>query len=349
MRLSIIIPAYNVEKYIAQCLESCLEQDIPHDDYEIIVVNDGSIDRTQEVLDRYAAEYPNIRLFEKKNGGQSTARNLALDNAKGEYIWFVDSDDWIKPNCLKGLLLKAEKDCLDLLLFEIVDAQEGDGKEQTNFFGCFEDRVYSLEEYANYRFIPHEPVCYLAKRIMFEQDTKLRFLEGYFHEDAEMNSKLFPRARRIARYFGEKNDEIGNSLYYYRTVHAGSTMNNVTLTHIKKRIESNIVVLQSIHNSFNSIDEELFPETKSTLEHFHNELFRVSLLPLFRFLPRKERASHYRTLAHKYSFQLIVQSRLSERVKSVNGILSFLTHSYKATSIFVSFVNQLKRLKRVLP
>ena len=101
--LSIIIPVYNVEKYLAECLDSCLEQDIPHDDYEIICVNDGSTDGSAEILERYAREHSNVRVITQPNGGISAARNTGLDAAVGEYIWFVDSDDFIRKNCLAYL------------------------------------------------------------------------------------------------------------------------------------------------------------------------------------------------------------------------------------------------------
>lgn len=101
--LSIIIPVYNVENYLAECLDSCLEQDIPRDDYEIICVNDGSTDGSAAILERYAGENPNIQVITQPNGGVSAARNAGIDAARGAYIWFVDADDHIQTCCLDEL------------------------------------------------------------------------------------------------------------------------------------------------------------------------------------------------------------------------------------------------------
>lgn len=95
MKLSIIIPVYNVERYLRQCLESCLSQDVPKSQYEVIIVNDGSPDNSQAIIDEYSSKYDNVRVLKKKNGGLSSARNAGLNIASGDYIWFVDSDDWV--------------------------------------------------------------------------------------------------------------------------------------------------------------------------------------------------------------------------------------------------------------
>ena len=119
LKLSIIIPVYNVEPYIAKCLDSCLHQDIPTDEYEIIVVNDGSPDNSVVIVKDYMQRYLNVRLVNRDNGGLSAARNTGLKEAKGEYVWFVDSDDWIEPYVLKHLTDKAYKDKLDVLCFNL--------------------------------------------------------------------------------------------------------------------------------------------------------------------------------------------------------------------------------------
>ena len=98
--ISIIIPVYNVEEYLEDCLMSCLRQDISYDEYEILCVDDGSTDSSGEILKRFAGEYHNIRVFKEDNQGVSHARNIGLDHAKGKYIWFVDSDDVIRYDIL---------------------------------------------------------------------------------------------------------------------------------------------------------------------------------------------------------------------------------------------------------
>ena len=93
VKVSVIVPVYNVEKYIDKCLDSLVNQTLK--DIEIIVVNDGSPDDSQQVIDMYVKKYPKkIKSYIKENGGQGSARNLGLEHAKGEYISFVDSDDY---------------------------------------------------------------------------------------------------------------------------------------------------------------------------------------------------------------------------------------------------------------
>lgn len=100
MFLSFIVPVYNAERYLPACLDSLLAQDIPADEYEIICVNDGSKDGSLALLQDYARKHPNIVIVDKENGGVTTARNAGLEKAAGDYIWFVDSDDYIKKNVL---------------------------------------------------------------------------------------------------------------------------------------------------------------------------------------------------------------------------------------------------------
>ena len=101
--LSIIVPVYNVEAYVGECLDSLLDQDIPEEEYEIICVNDGSTDGSLAVLTKYAETHSNIRIIDQPNGGVSIARNAGLDVALGKYIWFVDADDAIIKDSLSQL------------------------------------------------------------------------------------------------------------------------------------------------------------------------------------------------------------------------------------------------------
>ena len=103
MLISFIVPVYNTEPYLEECLDSLLNQEIPHDEYEIICVNDGSTDNSSEILHKYASKHHNIVVIDKENGGVSSARNVGIDAAKGKYIWFFDSDDVLKSKSLPGL------------------------------------------------------------------------------------------------------------------------------------------------------------------------------------------------------------------------------------------------------
>lgn len=118
IRLSFIVPFYNVEPYIEECIRSLYNQDIPQEEYEVICIDDCSPDGSQAIVKRLQHEYPTLRLLvHTENKRQGGARNTGLKEAKGKYIWFVDSDDTIQSNCLKMMLEQAESEGLDILRF----------------------------------------------------------------------------------------------------------------------------------------------------------------------------------------------------------------------------------------
>ncbi len=114
MKVSVIIPAYNSENYIARCLDSLIEQD--EKNFEVIVVNDGSKDNTCKIIEEYASKDSRIILINKDNGGVSSARNVGLDNAKGEYIFFVDSDDYVPSDALSDAVKSIETSGADIVM-----------------------------------------------------------------------------------------------------------------------------------------------------------------------------------------------------------------------------------------
>lgn len=124
-RVSVIVPVYQVEAYLARCLDSLLAQTF--EDFELILVNDGTRDGCPEIMNAYAAKDARIRILHKENGGLSSARNAGLDVAQGEYVAFVDSDDYVAPALLEDTVRAAEQSGADLVLFNyqlVVDGVE---------------------------------------------------------------------------------------------------------------------------------------------------------------------------------------------------------------------------------
>lgn len=113
--VSVIIPVYNVENYLKECLDSVLNQ--TYKNIEVIVINDGSTDKSLHILEDYSSKFNNIKIIDQENSGQSVARNKGLENAKGKYIYFLDSDDYILPDTLKKLIKKLEMNNLDIIRF----------------------------------------------------------------------------------------------------------------------------------------------------------------------------------------------------------------------------------------
>ena len=202
MRLSIIVPVYNAEKFLRPCLDSLVDQTVA--DYEIILINDGSTDGSQAIIDEYEAAYPGlIRAVTVENGGQGRARNIALPMARGDYLGFVDSDDWIHPRMFEKLLAAAEETGAEMAL---CDAEERwpDGR-----------RVYMpLTRYRDDMAISTAVWNKLIKRSAAEG---ISFAEGLWYEDLAYTIRLILRVKGVAA--------VSEALYYYRCGHS-STMNN---------------------------------------------------------------------------------------------------------------------------
>lgn len=194
-------------------MDSCLNQNVSTDRYEIIVVDDGSPDECPGILDEYSKQYENVKVIHQENQGLSVARNNGLSVASGEYIWFVDSDDWIEANCL-GEILDNLSDNIDLL--------------QIGFRLVWEDRI----EYSNYfkwSGIIDGCEAYLKNGIAvaaqfsivrrdFLINNNLRFLPGIFHEDCEFKPKV--------SILAQKCQSLNKYVYNYRQRSCGNIMSN---------------------------------------------------------------------------------------------------------------------------
>lgn len=252
LKLSIIIPVYNVEPYLARCLDSCLKQNIPADEYEIIVVNDGSTDHSVAIVESYIQRFPNVRLVNRDNGGLSAARNTGLKEAKGEYVWFVDSDDWIEPNVLKGLLDRAYRDKLDVLCFNL----------QLVFpNGHFEPYIISVKEircvYQGTDFICKvgmPPAAWAALyRREYLQKHSLRFYEGILHEDQEFTPRAYCLAERIAFF-----DQV---VYNYNQREGGIMKSRQT----ERKCKDLLTVADSLYDFVQSLPDKLHQKAYWTL------------------------------------------------------------------------------------
>ena len=123
--VSVVIPVYNVEKYLKECVDSVLKQ--TYFSYEIILVDDGSTDASAKICDEYAAKDSRISVIHKPNGGLSSARNTGLQKARGAYVYFLDSDDYIVEYALEKLVEAAERDNADIVFFDAVSFADADG------------------------------------------------------------------------------------------------------------------------------------------------------------------------------------------------------------------------------
>ena len=188
MKVSVIVPVYNVEKYIEKCLSSLVNQTLR--DIEIIVVNDGSPDNSQKIIDKYAKKYSNIKSFTKKNGGLSDARNFGLKYASCEYIAFVDSDDYVKLDMYEKMYDKAKENNFDMVVCDI-DYLYPDKTLRVSS-GLEDDTTNIKDVYLNIH-----PAAWnkIFKKELFENDVY--FKKNVWFEDVEFIYRMLPYIKSI--------------------------------------------------------------------------------------------------------------------------------------------------------
>lgn len=243
MKLSIIIPAYNIENFIYDCLKYVYEQDLNKTEYEVIVVNDGSTDCTLKKIEIFK-KYENLIILNQENQGLSMARNNGFKIAKGKYIWFIDGDDQICPDCLKTIINKCEE--LNIDLFGV-----GPSIPFTNIFpqdfnkSCV-SKVYTGEEWISSQYGFIGAWSYIIKKDFWIKN-KLCFLKDVYYEDVECMSRAFFFAKRIATL-----NQFSVYNYIQRT---GSIMNQSFNT---KKIDSKVKVFLSISKFNQSVKNKIF-------------------------------------------------------------------------------------------
>ena len=255
VKVSVIVPVYNAESYIGPCLESLVNQTL--DDVEIIIVNDGSTDSTVKKVEKYIKNHSNIKLFNKENGGQSSARNYGLKYAKGEYISFIDGDDYIELDMLSKLYNRCKKDKLDICLCAI------------NY--VYDTHVEKYYPFLKEKITPNEYIitnpCPWNKLYKHEllKKNHFAFPEGIIYEDYS----VIPR-------IGLWTDKIGyiNECLYNYIIHDNSTMN------IKKyntKINSIFLASELLYDYFDKSGN--LKKYYSELEHLfiHHLLYSASL------------------------------------------------------------------------
>lgn len=194
MNLSIIIPVYNVEKYIERCVRSCYDQQLAHSEYEIVVIDDESPDGSVKIVQRLKGSYPNLKIISQKNKGLGGARNTGIKNAKGRYLLFLDSDDYLLPNVLDKLLKIAISNELDILDFSANGVREdGTVVYSISHQSCTES-VTGPEYFTNGH---HNSACVRLYRTEFLIQHHLLFKEKVYIEDVEFNFKAVYMAKRI--------------------------------------------------------------------------------------------------------------------------------------------------------
>ncbi|MEB8330291.1 glycosyltransferase [Flavobacteriaceae bacterium KMM 6897] len=230
MKLSIVLPCYNMEKYLPKCINSLLEQDIDTSMFEIIIVNDESKDTTLDIALTYELTYPNIKVIDKKNAGVGAARNSGLDVATGTYIYFLDPDDYLAKNVIGKILSTIEEHNLDILVFNSLEVKV-DTNLTSNNIDTIEDEISIIDGISYIASVKyHNEVWWYFIKREFLVNTGIRFIEGKWMEDAILTAHLFCKAERMAY--------LNLDAHRYRILPT-SAMRNKSPEHYKKVIFDN--------------------------------------------------------------------------------------------------------------
>jgi len=200
LKLSIIVPVYKVEPYLRKCVDSLLFQDLSWDVYEIVLVDDGSPDRCPLICDEYAGKYQNVKVIHQNNGGLSRARNSGITVANGEYVQFVDSDDYLEPNVLKTLVNKMDESRLDVLRFNYQNVNEQSEIFEPNKAGKpfmdYQDKTCDGETFLTERLGFACYACqFIIRRSLLEDCL---FHPGIYFEDTEWTPRLLLKSIRVS-------------------------------------------------------------------------------------------------------------------------------------------------------
>lgn len=243
-KISIIVPVYNVEQWLERCIESIVAQ--TYADWELLLVDDGSTDRSGDICDRYAASDSRIQAFHKPNGGLSSARNYGIDKSNGEYILFIDSDDYLcDNNALSELIKETTKHGYDILRFEYKGVNE---HESIVFEKPLESKLqYAKRLLSNYELIKYAisgewfAVLFFIRKSILED---LRFNEQRrFQEDIEFYARLFSKKELSCGY-------IPNRFYAYR-----NRSNSITTTANVRNLEGSFSLCEVFAEEAETITE----------------------------------------------------------------------------------------------
>ena len=214
--ITVIVPVYKAEKYLHRCVDSILAQTFT--DFEVLLIDDGSPDRSGEICEEYAQKDARVRVFHKDNAGVSSARNLGLDNAKGEWVTFVDSDDWVHEDFIKKRFELALVDDADIAYCDIEYVYS-----TQNVYAKMAEQVEGKASTVNSWILSrttYSPII-LARKNLFDK-YDLRYIEGLrFGEDFNLIIKLVMYANKVSH--------IKEALYDYNKQNEGSAMTKLHL------------------------------------------------------------------------------------------------------------------------
>ena len=303
---SIIVPVYNVETYLRECLDSLLNQTMTA--IEIILVNDGSTDQSGEICDLYAKEHKNIKVLHQKNQGQSKARNEGIKKASGEYLMFVDSDDYILKNACETFSYYINKYDADIYVGDMLNDRNYSNRKKIATGKVVSGRMYLQSCLANgtYDIVPWLKII----RRKFFLNHKLFFFEGCFYEDQEFTLRLFLHESKVLK--------VDFPFYYYRE-------NLLSTTHVFER-KKGTDCIKIIRAMIQDIEEA---EYSKELVECANNIIAMSvyhLSQIYIHMGKEDRDSIYLHIDKQIRDYAKKTKLLSYRMKFQNRLFIFFPH-----------------------
>lgn len=247
-KISIVVPVYNVENYLAKCLDSLVNQTCQN--IEILVVDDGSTDDSGKIVSDFSGKFPEkIRSFYKKNGGLSDARNVGIDNATGDYIGFVDSDDYVLETMFEEMLNLAEKHSAEMVICNIQKVDEsGNMVQKLTQIPNMPEKIDLETHFSVFSDISYFACNKLFKKELFE--TK-RFKKGVSFEDIQLIPQLLLECKTIA--------QTQNFHYQYL-----ERQNSISKTHNEKGLD----ILQAVEDVEVAFEKSIYSHHRKALKNF---------------------------------------------------------------------------------
>ena len=324
--VSVIVPVYNVEKYLARCIQSVCGQS--YQGLEIILVDDGSKDKSGVICDEYAERDGRIKVIHKQNGGLGDARNAGVEMAEGKYLLFVDSDDRIHENLVRDTVETAEKNQADMVIFDYIGEEENGNLTDRFTFPFSASRVIDVAEEKELIMRSCSAVNKLIRRDLWKE-SGFQFPKGRYYEDLATIPKVMTKTKKIV-YLPE--------VYYYYLMRDGSIMHS---RNFEKNYEDRTWAVDQLLEYF---------ERENLIETYRNELEYLVFENTY-FVPSKEivlndRKSEYLKKFRDYAYNKFPQMNKNYYVQQIAGkdkiLLKLLQHRMYGMMVLMS---QLRRMK----
>lgn len=310
IKLSVIIPVYNVEEYLTQCIESVLNQ-IYLCKLEIILVDDGSTDKSTDICDYYAAKDYRIKVIHKINEGTSVARNVGIDAATGDYIVFLDADDFWIENTIQDFIKVAEETQADIIIGNAVKYLNAEGKfslypnnlKYNPLYKSTYDKLLYILHPKN-RFQWHIWKCFFKAKLI--KNNRLYFKEGLLFQDAEWLPRVFSKAKSI---------EFVDTIFVCYRVRPNSNMTDTAKS--LKRHKDMLKVVSHLTEYFKTIDMD-----RKLKHYFYTNFSETYVYVFLRQVQVKD--DYSRQLLKRYSYYIsLYKGRYSRQLKFIYNILGY--------------------------